>query len=179
MVEVHLFWLRENNKQGNNNCIMQHEYFIIWDKIYQEKPSREASPASCFSWWHLLIYFLSHHSWWINATKAETHIDTHHTSVFSCDSELDGVEFAEQISYKVTTTESCSMSIIAWVFYYQTMLATPYIISEMDPNHVRYLKLISNLVWINLWFVGHCVQVALQQACCISCRNSLVFIFSM
>ena len=74
MVEVHLFWLRENNKQGNNNCIMQHEYFIILDKIYQEKPSREASPASCFSWWHLLIYFLSHHSWWINTTKAETHI---------------------------------------------------------------------------------------------------------
>ena len=55
VVEVHLFWLRESNKQGNNNCIMQHEYFII---------------------------------------------------------------------------------------------ATPYIISEMDSNHVRCLNLLSNMVWI-------------------------------
>ena len=38
------------------------------------------------------------------------------------------------------------------LFYYQTMLATPYIISEMAPNHVRYLKLISNMVWIHLWY---------------------------
>ena len=86
----------------------------------------------------VLIYFPSHHSWWINITKAETHnIYTHRTSIliflfFSCDS---GVEFAEQISYKVTTTdESCSMSIIAWVFYYQTMWATPYnMLSFMFP----------------------------------------------
>ena len=76
---------------------------------------------------------------------------------------------------KVTITASCSMYILLSgsmrVIYNQTMLATPYIISEMDPNHIRYLKLILNLVWICLWFVGHCVQVALQQACCISCRN--------
>ena len=54
---------------------------------------------------------------------------------------------------------ACSMSILLTdiehgldLFYYQTMLATPYIISEMAQNHVRYLKLISNMVWIHLWY---------------------------
>ena len=35
VVEIHLFWLRENNKQGNNNCIMQHVYYYIIGVHYQ------------------------------------------------------------------------------------------------------------------------------------------------
>ena len=47
------------------------------------------------------------------------------------------------------------------------LLATPYKLWK-DPYHVRYLKLISNMVWIQLWLVGRCVQVALLPACCIT-----------
>ncbi len=40
-------------------------------------------------------------------------------------------------------------------WYYFSVL-TPY--TQMDPFHVRYLNLISNRVWIHLYFVGRCVQ---------------------
>ena len=57
-------------------------------------------------------------------------------------------------------------------------LATPYIISEMDSYHVCCLILISNMVWIHLWFVGRSVQVvALLPACCITTSNYYNIVF--
>ena len=34
VVKLHLFWLWDNIKQDNNNCIIQHEYFIITQHEY-------------------------------------------------------------------------------------------------------------------------------------------------